>query len=59
VRIPCRHDEIMLRHACKLGLEGIVNKRRDAPYRSRRSKPWLKVKNPDSTAVRRLDEDQA
>jgi bifunctional non-homologous end joining protein LigD len=28
----------IFRHACKLGLEGIVSKRRDFPYRSRR---WL------------------
>jgi len=26
----------MFRHACALGLEGIVSKRRDAPYRSGR-----------------------
>jgi bifunctional non-homologous end joining protein LigD len=30
--------------ACGLGLEGIVSKRIDAPYRSRREKTWLKVK---------------
>jgi bifunctional non-homologous end joining protein LigD len=33
-------------HACALGLEGIVSKRRDARYRSGRSLTWLKVKNP-------------
>jgi ATP-dependent DNA ligase len=38
------------------GLEGIVSKRRDAPYRSGRSKTWLKVKNPASPGVRRLEE---
>ena len=27
--------EIVFRHACKLGLEGIVSKRKDSPYRSR------------------------
>jgi bifunctional non-homologous end joining protein LigD len=27
--------EEMLRHACELGLEGIVAKRKDAPYRAR------------------------
>jgi ATP-dependent DNA ligase len=48
--------ETMFRHACKLGLEGIVSKRRDAPYRSGRSKTWLKVKNPDSAAMRRLED---
>ena len=31
-------------HACRLGLEGIVSKRADAPYRSGRSKSWLKAK---------------
>ena len=35
---------LILRHACVLGLEGIVSKRRDAPYRSGRSRTWLKVK---------------
>jgi ATP-dependent DNA ligase len=36
----------IFRHACALGLEGIVSKRRDARYRSGRSLTWLKVKNP-------------
>ncbi|HEY7541895.1 MAG TPA: DNA ligase D [Methylomirabilota bacterium] len=31
-------------HACKLGLEGIVSKRRDAPYRGTRGAEWLKIK---------------
>ena len=30
--------------ACRHGLEGIVSKRADAPYRSGRGKDWLKVK---------------
>jgi bifunctional non-homologous end joining protein LigD len=30
--------------ACRSGVEGIVSKRADAPYRSRRSRSWLKVK---------------
>ncbi|HEY1956371.1 MAG TPA: DNA ligase D [Polyangiaceae bacterium] len=30
--------------ACKLGLEGIVSKRRDAPYRAGRGRDWLKIK---------------
>ncbi|WP_293868974.1 DNA ligase D [uncultured Alsobacter sp.] len=34
----------MLRHACRLGLEGIVSKRRDAPYASGRGGGWLKAK---------------
>jgi bifunctional non-homologous end joining protein LigD len=43
-------------HACKLGLEGIVSKRVDAPYRSGRSKAWLKVKNPAAPGVLRFKE---
>jgi ATP-dependent DNA ligase len=44
----------MFRHACQLGLEGIVSKRRDSRYPSGRSKTWLKIKSPDSPAARRL-----
>jgi ATP-dependent DNA ligase len=29
-----------------MGLEGIVAKRIDLPYRSVRSKAWIKVRNP-------------
>jgi predicted transcriptional regulator len=36
--------EAMLRHACAMGLEGIVAKRKDAPYRSGYVETWLKVK---------------
>jgi bifunctional non-homologous end joining protein LigD len=42
---------IVFRHACKLGLEGIVSKRLSKPYQSGRSGHWLKVKNPDSPAM--------
>ena len=43
--------------ACKLGHEGIVAKRKDLPYETGRSKRWLKIKNPDSPAMKRvLDE---
>jgi bifunctional non-homologous end joining protein LigD len=44
-------------HACKLGLEGIVSKRKGSPYASGRSPHWLKSKNPDSAAVRREAEE--
>jgi len=30
--------------ACRLGLEGIVSKRRDSPYRGARGADWLKIK---------------
>jgi len=39
--------------ACKLGLEGIVSKKLDAPYRSGPSKTWIKVKNPKTPAATR------
>jgi len=35
---------IILRHACEMGLEGIVSKRRNAPYRSGRSDNFVKTK---------------
>lgn len=34
----------LMRIACGLGLEGIMAKRADAPYVSRRTRTWLKVK---------------
>jgi bifunctional non-homologous end joining protein LigD len=44
--------------ANKLGLEGIVSKRRDSPYRSGRSRDWIKSKNPDAPAVRHEAEEK-
>jgi ATP-dependent DNA ligase len=49
--------ETMFRHACKLGLKGIVSKRKDYPYRSGRSADWLKMKNADAPAVKREAEE--
>jgi bifunctional non-homologous end joining protein LigD len=46
----------VFRHACKLGLEGIVSKRLSTPYRSGPSRDWIKVKNPDSPAIVRFRE---
>jgi bifunctional non-homologous end joining protein LigD len=43
--------------ACKLGLEGIVSKRRDSLYRSGHSPHWIESKNPDAPAVRREAEE--
>ncbi|MDM7913777.1 MAG: non-homologous end-joining DNA ligase, partial [Candidatus Eisenbacteria bacterium] len=37
-------SEEFFRHACRYSLEGIVSKRADSPYRSGRSKDWLKIK---------------
>jgi bifunctional non-homologous end joining protein LigD len=36
--------QLILKHACGLGLEGVVSKRRDAPYRSGRSENFIKSK---------------
>ena len=36
--------EAFFEHACSLGLEGSIAKRADAPYRSRRSTSWIKLK---------------
>jgi bifunctional non-homologous end joining protein LigD len=47
---------IIFDHACRMGLEGIVSKRRDFPYRSGRSKSWIKVKNPASPAALRIQD---
>jgi bifunctional non-homologous end joining protein LigD len=44
-------------HACKLGLEGIVSKRRDSPYSSGPSAHWIKSKNPQAPAVKREAEE--
>ena len=47
----------MFRHACKMGLEGIVSKRKTSTYRSGRSPDWIKSKNPACEAVRRETEE--
>jgi bifunctional non-homologous end joining protein LigD len=52
-----RDGPTVFQHACKLGLEGIVSKRKDSRYRSGRCDDWLKSKNPDSAAVRREAEE--
>jgi bifunctional non-homologous end joining protein LigD len=45
--------DIVFRHACKMGLEGIVSKRLGSRYISGRSQHWLKFKNPSHPAVKR------
>jgi ATP-dependent DNA ligase len=42
-------------HACRMGLEGIVAKRRDRPYRSGRCADWIEVKNPEHPAMARAE----
>jgi bifunctional non-homologous end joining protein LigD len=46
----------LFQHDCAMGLEGIVAKRRDRPYRSGRSADWIKVKNPGAPAASRVIE---
>jgi len=41
--IPGRGDEVF-RHACRMGLEGVVSKRGDRPYRPGRSDDWRKAR---------------
>ncbi|MBD9529530.1 DNA ligase D [Paracoccus sp. PAR01] len=47
LRYSSHFDEsgaMVLRHACRIGLEGILSKLRDGPYRSGRDKGWIKSK---------------
>jgi bifunctional non-homologous end joining protein LigD len=48
---------LAFQHACRMGLEGIVAKRRDRPYRSGRSADWIKIKNPAAPAALRLTDE--
>ena len=36
--------DAMFRQACMMGLEGVISKRADRPYRSGRGEDWAKVK---------------
>ncbi len=47
---------VVFDQACRLGLEGIVSKRLNSPYRSGKVKYWLKTKNPKAAAVLRVQE---
>jgi ATP-dependent DNA ligase len=49
--------DVVFRHACQLGIEGIVSKRLGSPYRSGRSRHWIKSKNPQHPAVKREAEE--
>jgi bifunctional non-homologous end joining protein LigD len=49
--------ESVFKHACKLGCEGIVSKRRGSSYRSGRVDHWLKIKNPAAPAIKREAEE--
>jgi ATP-dependent DNA ligase len=46
----------LFRKGCEFGLEGLVSKHRDRPYRSGRQKHWVKVKNRKHPAMDRVME---
>ena len=48
---------LVFQHACKLGPEGIVSKRRESFCSSGRSPHWIKTKNADAPAVKREAEE--
>jgi ATP-dependent DNA ligase len=53
---PFEQGEIgpdLFRAACNMGLEGLVSKRVDRPYRAGRSPDWVKVKNRNHPTINR------
>jgi bifunctional non-homologous end joining protein LigD len=44
----------LFRKACEFGLEGLVSKHRDRPYRGGRQKHWIKVKNRSHPSIGRV-----
>ena len=46
----------LFRHACLMGLEGLVSKHRDSAYRAGRSDRWIKVKNRQHPAFSRVQD---
>jgi len=56
---PFEQGEIgpdLFRAACRMGLEGMVSKRADRPYRAGRCNHWIKVKNRKHPAYRRVQD---
>ena len=54
---PFEQGEIgpdLFRAACNMGLERLVSKRVDRPYRGGRSPDWVKVKNRKHPAMERV-----
>jgi bifunctional non-homologous end joining protein LigD len=46
----------LYRHACLMGLEGLLSKGRESTYRAGRSPNWIKVKNRKHPAMYRVVE---
>jgi bifunctional non-homologous end joining protein LigD len=42
--LPADNGEALFRQSCMMGLEGIISKRSEFPYRSGRRDDWLKIK---------------
>ncbi len=56
---PFERGEIgpdLFRAAGRMGLEGLVSKRRDRPYQAGRSRDWVKVKNRTHPVMTRVME---
>ena len=56
---PFEQGEIgpdLFKATCDMGLEGMVSKRADRPYRAGRSKDWVKIKNQKHPAYRRVQD---
>ena len=54
---PYEQGEIgpdLFKAACDMGLEGVVSKRTDRPYRAGRCTHWVKIKNRKHPAYRRV-----
>jgi bifunctional non-homologous end joining protein LigD len=49
---------VIFRHACQLGCEGIVSKQLGSRYRSGRIRDWIKSKNPAAAALKREAEEE-
>jgi bifunctional non-homologous end joining protein LigD len=51
---PFEQSEIgpnLFRHACLMGLEGLVSKHRDSPYRGGRFRHWIKGEEPGAASL--------
>jgi bifunctional non-homologous end joining protein LigD len=46
----------LFRAACSMGLEGMVSKHRERPYRGGRCAHWIKVKNRKHPSIKRVQE---
>jgi ATP-dependent DNA ligase len=58
IGIPLCDGGTVFRRTCKLGLEGVVSKRKDSAYRFGCSPDWLKMKSTNAPAVKREAEEE-